>query len=462
MHRYPRSHASGRSRRPFLTGQRVLSTLIGLLLMGSVAWSAEVRVATYNIKFLSTNVQQEGDRLAKLREVIDLLDADVIGLQEIADRAALALVFPPQEWHLVIDDDSADAQDVALAVRKPFSVLGLPPDLDADDPHFLFSSASNDLFPNRRDVLAVEVQVPNDPATFVVMVIHAKSRVGGRASTDARREDAARALVRVLERDFDDKDVILLGDFNDNPDDRSLNILETGDPNAPAGPEEIEGPFLLNLTEPLVAADQVSFGRGPSDVVGEVITTTDPGSRARNNQARGTNANTGDILFDQILIPVRMRDRYVSGSITIFNHRVALKGTAPTRASDHLPVSATFVFGGTAPVPDSPVAVRIVALLPNPDGEDAGREQVTLGNGSPQALSLTGWKLQDRAGNQFLLTGTVPAQGTLLITMQEASMPLNNSGDDVSLLDPQGRLQHHVSYPAAAAQPGNVVTFARP
>ena len=166
MHRYPRSHASGRSRRPFLTGQRVLSTLIGLLLMGSVAWSAEVRVATYNIKFLSTNVQQEGDRLAKLREVIDLLDADVIGLQEIADRAALALVFPPQEWHLVIDDDSADAQDVALAVRKPFSVLGLPPDLDADDPHFLFSSASNDLFPNRRDVLAVEVQVPNDPATF--------------------------------------------------------------------------------------------------------------------------------------------------------------------------------------------------------------------------------------------------------------------------------------------------------
>ena len=196
--------------------------------------------------------------------MIDLLDADVIGLQEIADRAALELLFPPQAWHLVIDDDSTDAQDVALAVRKPISVVGLPPDLDADDQHFLFSSASNDLFPNRRDVLAVHVQMPDDPATFVVMVIHAKSRVGGRATTDARREDAARALIRVLERDFDDKDFILLGDFNDNPDDRSLNILETGDPNAPAGPEEIDGPFLMNVTEVPAARDQVSFGRTAS------------------------------------------------------------------------------------------------------------------------------------------------------------------------------------------------------
>jgi hypothetical protein len=39
-----------------------------------------VRVATYNIKYLSTDVQSQGDRLNKLQQVIELLDADVIGL----------------------------------------------------------------------------------------------------------------------------------------------------------------------------------------------------------------------------------------------------------------------------------------------------------------------------------------------------------------------------------------------
>jgi hypothetical protein len=73
----------------------------------------------YNIKFLSTEVVNQGDRLSKLREVMEALDAHVIGLQEIADRAALEHVFPPAEWHLVIDDDSTDAQDLAVAVRQP-------------------------------------------------------------------------------------------------------------------------------------------------------------------------------------------------------------------------------------------------------------------------------------------------------------------------------------------------------
>jgi endonuclease/exonuclease/phosphatase family metal-dependent hydrolase len=67
-----------------------------LLCLTTAAWSAQVRVATYNIQFLSTDVVNQGDRLGKLREVIALLDAHVIRLQEIADRAALELVFPPR------------------------------------------------------------------------------------------------------------------------------------------------------------------------------------------------------------------------------------------------------------------------------------------------------------------------------------------------------------------------------
>jgi hypothetical protein len=144
------------------------SSLLGLgslLVFATVAWSAQVRVATYNIQFLSTEVINQGDRLSKLGEVIALLDADVIGLQEIADRAALELLFPPSEWHLVIDDDSTDLQDLAVVVRKPLQVTGLPLDLDADDEHFLFAHETETFFPNRRDLLAVTVQLPDESAT---------------------------------------------------------------------------------------------------------------------------------------------------------------------------------------------------------------------------------------------------------------------------------------------------------
>ena len=147
-------------------------------------------------------------------------------------------------------------------------------------------------------------------------------------------------MLQVFERDFDDRDFILVGDFNDNPDDRSLNILETGDPNAPWGPEEIDGPFMVNLTEPLMAIGHVSHGKGPGDSVSEQVNTLDPASRQRNNLARGTSQHTGMILFDQILIPVRMRERYVDGSTKVFNHASALRGSEPTRASDCLPVFA--------------------------------------------------------------------------------------------------------------------------
>ena len=71
---------------------------MALLCVTTALWSARVSVATYNIKFLSTEVVNQGDRLSKVREVIEALDAHIIGLQEIVDRAGLELVFPPTEW----------------------------------------------------------------------------------------------------------------------------------------------------------------------------------------------------------------------------------------------------------------------------------------------------------------------------------------------------------------------------
>lgn len=440
----------------------LMLAIFGMLLTVGTAQAQEqqVRVASYNIRFLSTAVSSQGNRLDKLKEVINLLDADVIGLQEIADRAALNLVFPPADWIVVIDDQSGDAQDVAVAVRKPFKVLGFNANFDAEPQNFLFPESTNDSFyPNKRDLLFVEVGLPTGDDTFFVMVEHSKARVGGRAVTDPRREGAARLLVDVLRQRFADRDFIVLGDFNDNPDDRSLNILETGDSNAAGGAEEIDGPFLINLMEPLVAAGIVSHGRTASDIIGNRVNTFDPTSRQRNNNARGTNQNTGDILFDQLLIPVSMQSRYVSGSAAVFDNEVAVRGNSNNSASDHLPVFAEFVFGAEEPGGPPASDMRIVSVLPNPNGTDAGREQVVIGNFTASSVNLSGWKLKDRSGNQFSLSGSVAAGGRLTITLPANNLPLNNDGDDVMLLDPQGQERHRVSYTGSQAQSGQVIVF---
>ena len=78
--------------------------------------------------------------------------------------------------------------------------------------------------------------------------------------------------------------------------------------------------------------------------------------------------------------------------------------------------------------------LRILSLLPNPKGKDAGNEQVTLVNTSKQAVSLRGWLLRDKAKNVYGLAGSIAANSRRIVTMKNNSMPLDNDGDTVTLV----------------------------
>lgn len=60
---------------------------------------------------------------------------------------------------------------------------------------------------------------------------------------DFHREEAAKLLAAQIEQEVDGQNVVIVGDFNDNPDDRSLNILESGNDNSIGGPEQQDGPL---------------------------------------------------------------------------------------------------------------------------------------------------------------------------------------------------------------------------
>lgn len=90
-------------------------------------------------------------------------------------------------------------------------------------------------------------------------------------------------------------------------------------------------------------------------------------------------------------------------------------------------------------------SVRIVRLLPDVEGRDDGREIVSLYNDTNRPIDLTGWWLQDRHYNRFPLRGVIRA-GRAIDIRTDGSMPLNNGGDTVMIIDPTGALVHSVTY----------------
>lgn len=140
----------------------VVALVVSALVRPVSADEVIVRVATYNIKFLDAGTLGQ-DRKQRLQQVLSQLDADVIGLEEIRDTAALRTTFPAADWQVLIDGDSGGTQDPAIAVRKPLRIKGnASATIDADDAQFLFpNSADNEFFPNRRDVLFAEIEIPD-------------------------------------------------------------------------------------------------------------------------------------------------------------------------------------------------------------------------------------------------------------------------------------------------------------
>ena len=382
-----------------------------------------------------------------------------LGYRRYRNRAALERLFDPAEWHIVIDDDSRSArldQDVAVVVRRRLELVSpSEDDTDADDEDFLFPSRRvSRFFPGRRDVLHVRVKVPQLAEPLSILVVHLKARTDGRETTTPRRTGAAALLLDAIEDEFDDRPFVLLGDFNDNPDDACMNILETGDPNAVASKESVPGRLLLNVTEPLVAQDVVSHSTRSNFETedGRVVTVVD-GSRDLNFRNRDRDFHVKKVLFDQILIPVAMRGSYVADSAAVFAPPSTMK-----RASDHLPVYADFSFDDQ---PNDPAGsrIRVASLMPNPSGRDAGNEFIELENVTSDTIVVDDWSLIDRAQHTVVLEGALEPGERVKIVLGEDDLRLTNSGDTISLYDDENRLVDSVEYEDDQAAPGVVVSF---
>ena len=307
---------------------------------------AEIKVATYNIYWLDDGISDA--RKARLQTVVRELDADIIGFQGIQSKSALARILPDNYTIGMVDDPDA-LQELAIAVRAPLEIADLK---------MVFPEKVHDrAFPQTSDLL--QAYVEGYSRRLIVLVHHAKSRASGRAETDPRREESATMITRYLSSRVKYDHIVLLGDFNDNPDDRSLNILESGDPAASAGIDDAPDAFLYNTSEALLEKDYCSHGYNHlyDKIESDTFDPAVPGARAENNKWRGKphdflrEVEVKAILFDQILVSQNLRDHVIASGV--FTHAEAVRGSRSrirlygdeivytnrgSFASDHVPV----------------------------------------------------------------------------------------------------------------------------
>lgn len=120
------------------------------------------------------------------------------------------------------------------------------------------------------------------------------------------------------------------------------------------------------------------------------------------------------------------------------------KATTSRFGSDHLGVYASTGNagggggdgGGTSPMADT---VEISNAMPNPVGNDTGREKIVLKYTGDGTADISGWKMRDAGGNIFTFgMGVTLNPGENTITLTNHTMPLNNSGDTIILFDASG------------------------
>ncbi|MCG9895975.1 MAG: endonuclease/exonuclease/phosphatase family protein [Fimbriimonadaceae bacterium] len=339
-----------------LLGLLLCLALVGCSSRATAGFEAEaqpanpnvVRLATWNLEWFTERENEV--RLARIRSGIDRMRPDILALQEVESVAAARRALPP-DYSIVGLDSPDERQELLLAVKAPAKVVSH--EMAFPDPR------DDDAFPNRRDVLRARVQV--GPRVLTVYVVHMKSRGGGRLQTDDRRIRAAHLLAEEIRR-RKDPNVIVLGDFNDTPNDRSLKVLESGDLRARPGSRP-SAPILLNLLSPLYDDDFVTLDLDEVDwrLLKEPRV---PGSKQENERFRDRVYNfRQDVrikpsLFDQILISPDLRQAAGPAHI-LFSHDL-IEGDEPrvqdgrvtvpgTRASDHLPVWVELRFGSAQP-----------------------------------------------------------------------------------------------------------------
>lgn len=90
-------------------------------------------------------------------------------------------------------------------------------------------------------------------------------------------------------------------------------------------------------------------------------------------------------------------------------------------------------------------------VMPSPEGADAENEWIELYNSNDLEIDLSGWIIKDITGGvkEYIINDKIPALGYLTLKRPETDITLNNNGDGLILLNPNGEIIDSVNFEKA-------------
>lgn len=154
----------------------------------------------------------------------------------------------------------------------------------------------------------------------------------------------------------------------------------------------------------------------------------------------------------------------LSGGTPMANNSQGITNNQPTKPS-LLPTS-TPETAGNKPLPAKktitppkevayPKNIFINEILPAPEGADEQNEWLEIYNDNNFVVDLTGWQIKDQVGAIKTYTwpanSPIKAKGFLIVSRAQSKIVLQNNGDGLTLVNPQGIIADQITYPASPA-----------
>ena len=169
------------------------------------------------------NVDQEiyDLKLKHCSEVLSDLNVDVLGLCEVENLVVLNdlnIAYPGRDYRIIHYEspDNRGIDNALLYDPDQFSIISSKP---------ILNKLKNG--GNTRDILYVEGNYQG--RRLHLFVNHWPSNYGGREKSIPKRKSTAELIIKeieMLQKSDEFAEIILLGDFNENPDEQNIKLLE--------------------------------------------------------------------------------------------------------------------------------------------------------------------------------------------------------------------------------------------
>lgn len=392
---------------------------------------ATLDIATWNIEWFGHSSNGPDDKELQFTNVRDILlgaDLDIWGVQEIVYADALddlTAKLPGYDGFLANDPIVDQGSDFYHRSEQKVGFLYKTDIVEVQSATIILTDFDY-AFAGRPPLeVSTQVTLGGDTRQVIVIVMHAK------ALTDAkslqRRKDGAAALKQYLDTTHADRNVIVIGDFNDDID----TSIRKGE-QSPYKPFVDDSDDYVFATEALTLAGKSSTTRY-KDVI------------------------------DHHLLSDDLAEHYIADSAEAYLVDEYIDDYDAT-TTDHYPVISRYQWGGSA----GSKGVIINEILANEPSSSTSREFIELVNTDSEPADLSGWTLSDGTsvrhvfgdgalldpGQAIVVFGDdagVPGNLDNAVAASTGALSLRNSGELVTLGDAQGKTIDAFDYPQSLA-----------